>query len=365
MLDLLFEQLNPEEQRILQGCSVAGERFSVWAASVILDTLPGAIDETCDKLAQRQQFIRFAGIHKAANGADSAHYEFKHALYRQALYRSLSSANRAKFHRSLGERLLPFCTTEKPELASELALHFEEGRDFEQAARCLMLAAENAGKRFSHRDSVQVLRHALKLISGQAPSTGIELQIQIFQRIGDAQFTLGEMSDSLASYETAASLAGQADSRTEQISVLMKMALSAWFIDAVRGNQICERVLQVSRGLSDPLLLARTELAVACLRLLYDSWRTEDVEVCARALKAIRSLAGFSSPLHVYHIYVLVLQGEYEQALNQADALIDRATDPTTYTLAFGGKGFRVYRLGPDWRYASTGSKWTGVSQKE
>ncbi len=346
MLDLLFEQLSAEEQQILQGCSVAGERFSVWAASVILETLPASVEEACDKLAQRQQFIRFAGIHKAANGADSAHYEFRHALYRQALYRSLPRVSRTKFHRSLGERLMPFCTTEKPELASELALHFEEGRDFEQAARCLMLASQNAAKRFSHRDSIQVLRHALKLISGQELSTGFELEIQILERIGDAQFTLGEMSESLGSYESASSLAADADSRAKQIFVLTKMALAAWFIDAVRGNQVCERALQVSRSLSDPLLLARTELAVACLRLLYDSWRVEDEEVCARALTTIRSLAGFSSPLHVYHTYVQVLQGEYEQARKQADALIDTATDPTTYTLAFGGRGFMLMATG-------------------
>jgi hypothetical protein len=64
----------------------------------------------------------------------------------------------------------------------------------------------------------------------------------------------------------------------------MQMALPAWFIDQVRpgqelGNQVCNRALEVSRSLSDPLLLALKELAVACFRLLYDSWRAEDLEL--------------------------------------------------------------------------------------
>ena len=52
MLEIQFEQLSAEEQRILQSCSVAGERFSVWAAAVMLETPPASIEETCDKLAQ-------------------------------------------------------------------------------------------------------------------------------------------------------------------------------------------------------------------------------------------------------------------------------------------------------------------------
>src|SRR5579872_4379685 len=144
MLDIQFEQLSAEEQRILQGCSIIGERFSVWAAAVMLETLPATIEETCERLAQRHQFIRFAGIHESANGADSPHYEFRHSLYRQAFYRRISSLNRSKLHRSFGQGLVAACAAGRPELASELALHFEEGRDYEQAVRYLMLTAENA-----------------------------------------------------------------------------------------------------------------------------------------------------------------------------------------------------------------------------
>src|SRR5207249_6829317 len=141
--------------------------------------------------------------HKAANGAPSAHYEFRHSLYRQALYRSLSGLNRSQFHLSLGEHLMPFFDAGKPELASEIALHFEEGREYERAARYLMVAAENAANRFSHRDAIQILRRALDLVPALEPGAGLELEIQILQRIGDTQFVLGEMSDSAVSYAAA------------------------------------------------------------------------------------------------------------------------------------------------------------------
>ena len=355
MLDIQIEQLSAEEQRVLEGASVAGERFSVWAVAAMLETATDWIEAAYEKLAGRQQFLRFAGIHNAANGTQSAHYEFRHALYRQALYRHLSSVNRTKLHRGLAERLMTICFAGRPELASEVALHFEEGRDFEQATRCLMLAAENTQKRFSYRDSIQVLRQALELISGHELSygltTGIEQGIQIHQRIGEAQFALGEMSASIESYEAAAVLAAKADLRAEQVGILMQMALPVWFIeqarsDQVRGERVLEQALQVSRSLHDPLLLAQTELTAACFRLLYDSWRSEDLETCVHAEETIRSLAGPTAPLHVYHLYVQVLKGEGRQALKAAEAMIDNATGPVAYVGAYGAKGLGLMSLG-------------------
>jgi DNA-binding winged helix-turn-helix (wHTH) protein/tetratricopeptide (TPR) repeat protein len=351
MLDIQIEQLSAEEQRVLEGASVAGERFSVWAVATMLEISADSIEAAYERLAGRQQFLRFAGIHPAANGTPSAHYEFRHALYRQALYRHLSSVNRTKLHSSLGERLMKICFAGRPELASEVALHFEGGRDYEQATRCLILAAENTQKRFSYRDSIQVLRQALELISVHGRSAGIEQGIQIHQRIGEAQFALGEMSASIESYEAAAVLAAKADLRAEQVGILMQMALPVWFIeqarnDQVRGERVFEQALQVSRSLEDPLLLARTELTAACFRLLYDSWRSEDLESCVRAEETIRALAGPIAPLHVYHLYVQVLKGEGPQAIKAAEVMIDNATGPVAYVGAYGAKGLGLMSLG-------------------
>jgi DNA-binding winged helix-turn-helix (wHTH) protein/tetratricopeptide (TPR) repeat protein len=351
MLEIQLEQLSPEDRRMLQIGSVAGERFSIWAASAMLDEPSSSIENRCDALASRHRFIRPSGIHMAPDGSPSAQYEFEHSLYRQAFYRSLSRLNRSECHMRLGERLMPICAAGKPEFASELALHFEAAHDYERAARCLILAAENTQKRFSYRDSIQIFHQALRLISGDGPSTRQELKMQILQRIGDTQFVLGEMSASVESYEAAADLAAQAGLQNEQVSILMQMALPVWFIEQahnnqVRGEQVLTRALQVSRSLSDPLLLAQTELAAACFRLLYDSWRSEDLEVCVHAEKAIRSLAGPTSPLHVYHIYVQVLKAEAPQALKAADAMIDNANGPSAYLAAQGARGLALFALG-------------------
>src|ERR1051326_1550155 len=166
MLYLQLQNLSPEDRKILQSGSVAGERFSIWAASSMLDEPPASIQNRCDWLDDRNGFIRSAGVHDAPNGSPSANYEFRHSLYRQAFYRSLPGLNRSELHLRLGQRLMAICTAGKPGLAPEVASHFEAGRDYDRAALFLMQSAENAQKRFSTRDSLQVLRQALDLISG-------------------------------------------------------------------------------------------------------------------------------------------------------------------------------------------------------
>ena len=62
LLELQFDSLNSLEQRILRSASVIGERFSVPVLGSTLETELDQIEELCEALARKQQFIRSAGI---------------------------------------------------------------------------------------------------------------------------------------------------------------------------------------------------------------------------------------------------------------------------------------------------------------
>jgi DNA-binding winged helix-turn-helix (wHTH) protein/tetratricopeptide (TPR) repeat protein len=342
MLELQLERLNPEELSILQSASVAGERFSVAAIEGMMDASGVLIEEVCDGLASRQQAIRSIGIHKAASGAASAHYEFRHSLYRQALYRGLSGLQRSKLHRSLGEYLMPICDAGKPDLAAELALHFEEGREYERAARFLMLAAQNATNRFSRRDSIQILRHALDLLRAFAPGTDPHVEIDILQRIGDTYYVLGEISHCAQSYEAAVDRAASAGLKTAQVAALLRLGFPVWYLGSARGSEACQQALEISDGIDDPLVVAQTRFAVAGFRLVFDTGREEDARACAAAFPTVRRLSG-SSMLHdLFYIYVRTFHGEYEEALREADDLLEA----TGSRLGWGVKSFILLSSG-------------------
>jgi DNA-binding winged helix-turn-helix (wHTH) protein/tetratricopeptide (TPR) repeat protein len=326
MIDVQFGQLSEPEQRILRSASVAGERFSVWSISAAVDLEPAHIENLCEGLVERQQFIAGAGIDELANGDFSPSYEFKHSLYREAIYRGLSDVNRAKLHRGVAERVKVLCDAGKTELASELALHLEGARDHEQAVRYLILASENASKRFAYQDAIRILQQALDLAAKVRSRARIEVEIEILDRIGDAHYVLGEMTESARAFEMVATRAADAGLKAAEVNALCCLARATVLVDGDVGIAACQRALKACEGANDPLLLTRTELLAATLRLGYDQWRREDAETCAGARQTIARLSDPACPSYheIWDTHRQSLQGEYQEAIKTADSGISK-----------------------------------------
>ena len=105
MLEVQFERLTPAEQQALEAGSVVGEHFSAWVIGTALEERADRIEDLCDALATRQLVIKAVGVQELPNGLVSAHYEFRHSLYRQAIYRRLASGKLVRFHRAVAQRL--------------------------------------------------------------------------------------------------------------------------------------------------------------------------------------------------------------------------------------------------------------------
>src|SRR5215475_4744067 len=325
MLEVQFERLAPAEQRALEVGSVLGEHFSAWVIATALDEKFDHIEDLCDELAARQQVIKAVGIQELPNSLPAAHYEFRHALYRQVIYRRIAPGKRARLHRAVAERLKTISGSGQRQLASEIAFHFENGGDYEQATRFLILAAENAAGRFAYRDSIQILEHALKLVDRTAAGS-IQLEIQILGRIGDAWYALGNMLDSARAYEKQASRAEQGGLKAAQVNALSCLARTTVLIDGDEGLAICGRAVQASVSLEDPLLVARTQMLAATLRLGYDEWREQDAEICASTRQTIRSLSDIDRPSYqeIWDAHLLSLQGQSREALRVSEAGISK-----------------------------------------
>src|SRR5262245_46695369 len=61
MLEVQFDHLSVPEQQVLKTASVAGEHFSVWAIAPASEMESNRIEDVCEGLTERQQFIRSAG----------------------------------------------------------------------------------------------------------------------------------------------------------------------------------------------------------------------------------------------------------------------------------------------------------------
>ena len=351
MLEVQFAQLSEAEQRILERASVAGERFSVWAITTAADVSPEHVERVCEGLADRQQFIRSAGLQQLADESVSSSYEFRHSLYRGTVYERLSDAHRSRLHRMIGDRLKSLCTLGQQELAGELATHFEEGGDYRQAVDYLILSAANAVRRFAYRESIQPLERALALVPRCPAGTRAGLEILVRERLGDTHYWFGAMPDSARAYESAAARAVAAGLTAARVHALSCLIRPFGLIEPDRGIAAIEEAEHLAASLDDPLQQAHIRLLAAGSRLLYDTWRTKDWDTCAAAREAIHRLTDAELPPYhrVIYAHLQLLKGEYADALRNLDPGIPTMNEPASlmaYFFALSGRTLALLHSG-------------------
>jgi len=221
MLEVQLQHLSLGEQNLLRCASVGGEHFTAWSVATMIGRNVSDIEQECDALAERQQFLRSLETRELPDGSITAAYGFRHSLYREVLYRRLPPAERVKFHLRLVEGFENLHSPVEPEMAAELALHSEEARDYERAIRYLFVAAQNATRRYAHRESIAVLGHAGELLTKVAAGRALELDLHILEKIGNSYYALGDMERSAAAYHSMATRASAAGILPDQTKTLM------------------------------------------------------------------------------------------------------------------------------------------------
>ena len=95
------------------------------------------IDQQCETLSRREQFIVAQGTEEWPDGTFSERYRFRHALYHAVLYDRLTETQRVRLHRRIAEHKEAAYGMRAGDIAAELAVHFERGRDLTRAAQYL------------------------------------------------------------------------------------------------------------------------------------------------------------------------------------------------------------------------------------
>jgi predicted ATPase/DNA-binding winged helix-turn-helix (wHTH) protein len=223
LIEKQLEALAPDEQTLLAVASVAGMEFSAAVA------VAGGFDlrqgeSQYEALARRGQFIRAAGTAEWPDGTVAARYAFIHTLYQQLLYARVSAGRRAELHLRTGEWLESGYGERAGEIAGELAMHFEVGRDFPRAARYRQQAGEHALRQHAYREAGDHATRALDLLAaapGTAERDERELTLQVL--LGAAlTATRGYAAPDVArTYARARELCERADDTVRLLPVLL------------------------------------------------------------------------------------------------------------------------------------------------
>jgi predicted ATPase len=260
LVEKQIDRLTPEEQAILAMASVAGAEFSAALATVEgMDA--HATEACCAAMARRGQFLRAIGATEWPDGTVAGRYAFIHALYRKVLYARVSIGHQVGLHLRIGARLELAHGRQAAEIAGELAMHFERGRDFERAVQYRRQAADNALRHHAYREAAthatRALEH-LESIPETATPTRTHEELSLWMALGTALLvTKGYgTSDAERAFTRAYELSRRMDD-TPELAFALAGLFRFFFVRAKfdTAGELAQQVLRLAET-RDPSLLA-------------------------------------------------------------------------------------------------------------
>jgi DNA-binding winged helix-turn-helix (wHTH) protein/predicted ATPase/Cdc6-like AAA superfamily ATPase len=271
MIERQAEQLGTEELRLLEAASAAGVEFSAAAVAATLDQDAGRVEECCEGLVARHQFLCRGDLHELPGATVTQRYHFAHTLYKNAFYQRIPPARRVRLHRRIVDWGEAAYGEHAAEIAAELAEHAEQGRDFGRAARYHHLAAAKAARLAAHREAVDHARRGLDLLDQMGNASDREgeelgllmtLGLQLQVGSGFAAPGVGE------AYARARELCGRVPAGP-QLGPLLWGLFCFYAVRAANQTalEVAEQLLQLGEKVHDPLALLWAHNALGIIRL--------------------------------------------------------------------------------------------------
>jgi predicted ATPase/DNA-binding winged helix-turn-helix (wHTH) protein len=344
-----IERLSVEEQRALEVASVAGTGFAVAAVAAGRKQEAEAVEEICEELAWQGRFLQEEGVEEWPDGTVSGRYQFRHALYQNVLYERIAEVRRVRLHRQIGERKEKAYGTRAREVATELAVHFERGRDYPQAVQYLGCAGDNAIRRSANQEAVSLLTKGLELLK-TLPDTPERAQQELTLQVtlsGPLTITKGYAAPEVEkAYIRAWELCRQLEERPKLFRVLSGLAAFYQMRAELQiGREFAEQCLKLAQSIGNSILLgaAYDEVGSALFWLgeltparehleqgitLYDPKQHHPFVSGARQ--------DFGVTCRCFASFVLWLLGYPDQALKRSQEALTLAQEPPYfYSLAY------------------------------
>lgn len=167
LIDLQIDRLSGTGRSWLEIAAVAGDEFPAALLAGVAEAPVIDMEAWCEDLVRTHHLLRHAGDAGRGGGG----YAFIHAYYRERVYARLPAARKAVLHARVGDWLETAWGAQADEMAAELALHFEQGRRYDQAVTHLHQAAVNALARHAAYEAGELLRRGVGLLDAHLPAS--------------------------------------------------------------------------------------------------------------------------------------------------------------------------------------------------
>jgi class 3 adenylate cyclase/tetratricopeptide (TPR) repeat protein len=393
-----LDRLGEEGKRTVQLASVIGRQF----LRRLLERIAGLTGEL-EGLLQELKALEI--IYEQGRLPEPA-YIFKHAVIQDVAYQSLLVQRRKELHRAVGRAIEELYPDRLADHYEELAHHFVEGEQWDEAFRYSILAGDRAAHAFASAEARRHYAQALEVAGRARPAPGDRELASVHEKLGGVLFVLAEFDAAVAEFERALALTRRIGDREQEVATLLGLAnvynwghkitevlatvnaalAIATEIGDAAGQAGCHAlrgeatggvygpVVDAMRDSSEAVRLAReagdARLLAQCLTFAgrHLEWHGEYEKavshLCEGLELARREHAGYLVGLALYHLgHADLARGNYEGALEQyrrlleyADAAGDKLYLARLPNL-FGGVSLEVHDLDEAIRFNTEGNE--------
>ncbi len=260
IIEHYIAKLTSDQRLVLSAAAVCGIEFCISTISGALERDAAGVGQTCDELAREQLWLVAP---RAAGGSNAGEvpYSFRHALFRQVLYERTNPSVRSQLHRKVGTTLERERAAGTPVATSELAMHFELGRDPMTALRYYAEAAQAALAHLSPAECISLTERALTLLEQTPEGTdrnALEITLATLHGVS-ATHVYGMSPEAKSSFQRAYSLLADIPEHSMRRQLLhgfgFVLSLRADYAEALA---VAERAEVLSSATNDPILVLAT-----------------------------------------------------------------------------------------------------------
>ncbi len=260
------ERLAPDFLETLGAASVVGHEHSAAAVAAAVGKDVADVEAMLASMARQTRFVVEAGADSWPDGSVSGRFRFAHSLYREVLYARIPARRRADLHLRVGLRLEAAFGDRAPDHATDLAAHFERGRDLRRAVVYLRHAAATAVRRSATLQAADTFARALELLA-HLPSSAERDEIEVALRVGRGAVLMASRGWGAPEVEDMYARARELSEQFGDTPQLFRATWGLWLFYWGRGSMgaataLADRLLAMATRSGDRELLLQAHHAL-------------------------------------------------------------------------------------------------------
>ncbi|HMT92250.1 AAA family ATPase [uncultured Thiothrix sp.] len=332
LLEFKFASLSPQETHLLQAASIAISRSTSEGCGAILEQDVLSLEDEYAQLLLKEFWLISSGEYVWPDGSIGESYRFRHKIYQEFIYTTLSAARRRHYHLRLAKRLQAAYQERHAEIAAKLAYHFEQGGDLTQAIHCLQQASRVASQRFAYHEALQQLEHIIELHSQTKDSLAT---LDWLEQRCNLLLASGQLGLALPAYQEFIA-ASEAQSNQHTVRGLLGLAGALFWVNRQQCLVTGQRAVALSEMLGDAALTTHARGKLAHWRSIIEGYRPEYREDYESAMQLTRQTTDptLKCTHSLMYIYYLIITSHYQQATEiaiETQQLAKAAGDANSY----------------------------------